>query len=60
MWRICKAAGRPFPKISDDDVIDYMVMEAVTIKVRQEDAEQEEQQKKKEWQRDHKSLDQYR
>lgn len=34
MWRVCKDAGRPWPVLCDDDVIDYMVMEAVAIKVR--------------------------
>lgn len=37
MWRVCKAAGRPWPKLSDDDVIDYMVMEAVALKINRED-----------------------
>lgn len=39
MWRVCKEAGRSWPVISDDPVIDYMVMEAVAIKARKEDDE---------------------
>lgn len=43
MWRTCKAAGRPWPRISDDDVIDYMIMEAVAIKIgKQEEQAQKE------------------
>lgn len=37
MWRVCKAAGRPWPRLSDDDVIDYMVMEAVCLRAGRED-----------------------
>lgn len=37
MWRVCKAAGRPWPRLSEDDVIDYMVMEAVCLRVQRED-----------------------
>jgi hypothetical protein len=37
MWRVCKEAGRPWPRLSDDDVIDYMVMEAVCLRVARED-----------------------
>jgi hypothetical protein len=43
MWRVCKEAGRPWPSLSDDDVIDYMVMEAVALKANKE--EQDEQKK---------------
>lgn len=33
MWRVYKEAGRPWPIVcAEDDVIDYMVMEAVAIK----------------------------
>ena len=37
LWRVHKDAGRPWPVIDDDDVIDYMVMEAISLKVRKED-----------------------
>jgi len=49
-----RAAGRPWPKLSDDPVIDYMIMEAVLIKVQQEDIklrkEAERDAAKKQWQ----------
>jgi len=48
---ISKEAGRPFPKFSDDDVIDYMVTEAVTLKYLQERKAAEEEAKKKDWQK---------
>jgi PHD/YefM family antitoxin component YafN of YafNO toxin-antitoxin module len=38
MWRVCKEAGRPWPVLCpEDDVIDYMVMEAVYLKVQKQD-----------------------
>ena len=42
MMRVCKEARRPFPQLSDDDVIDYIVTEAITFKMlkEQKDAEQ--------------------
>lgn len=53
LWRTCKASGRPFPTVSDDDVLDFMVMEAVTLKVQAEDAaaakKAEQEREKKEW-----------
>lgn len=34
MWRVCKEGGRSWPVIcAEDPVIDYMVMEAVALRV---------------------------
>lgn len=52
IFRVCKETGRPFPKVSDDDVIDFMVLEAVTLKVMHEDNEEAKKQRKKEWKKD--------
>lgn len=60
MWRTYKAAGRPWPKLSDDDVLDYMVMEAVAMKVRKEDAEIAKKQEREAFKKDRSKLDQYR
>lgn len=49
MWRTYKAANRPWPVISDDPVTDYMIMEAVSMKIRKEDSEAEEQQRRKDF-----------
>jgi hypothetical protein len=50
MWRVCKEAGRPWPVIvPEDDVLDYMVMEAVAIKVRQEEKKAAKEAEKAEW-----------
>lgn len=55
-----RAAGRPWPKLSDDPVIDYMIMEAVLVKVKKEDAklqkEAEREAVKNKWQKDRQDL----
>ena len=48
MWRVYKEAGRPWPVLSDDDVLDYMVMEAVALKVQSENRQAEEEAAKQE------------
>jgi hypothetical protein len=63
MWRTCKEGGRPWPVISDDPVIDYMVMEAVAVKVSREDKEAmkkaEDAAKRKKFKEDREGLMQY-
>lgn len=47
---MCKSANRPWPVLCpEDDVIDYMVMEAVALKILEEDKKAAEQAKRKEW-----------
>lgn len=58
MWRTCRDANRPFPRISDDDVIDYMVMEAIALKVRKEERDAAEKAKREEWKQDRDKLKQ--
>lgn len=49
MWRVHTASRRPWPVLSEDDVIDYMVMEAVYLKAMVEDEKaRKEAQKKQE------------
>lgn len=60
MWRVFKAAGRPWPRLDEDDVIDYMIMEAVCLKVNKDDENQEKEQEKKEWMKDKSGLDNLR
>ena len=50
MWRVHKEAGRPWPVICpEDDVIDYMVMEAVAIRVQREDEKLRKAQEREQW-----------
>jgi len=46
IWRTCKAANRPFPTLVEDDVLDYMIVEAVGIKVAREDREAQDEAEK--------------
>lgn len=46
LWRTCKAANRPFPTLSQDDVTDYLITEAVALKVARLDREAQEQAQK--------------
>ncbi len=44
MWRVCKSAGRPWPVLAPgDDVLDYMIMEAVALKVNKQDTDAQEE-----------------
>lgn len=49
MWRVCKEAGRSWPVICADPVLDYMVMEAVMLKVRKQDEEAHKVEERKAW-----------
>lgn len=64
LWRVYKEAGKPFPDLTDDDVLNYLIMEAVTLKAKHQEAEaQKEAEKEAERQRfkkDTSSLEQYR
>ena len=56
LWRVYKEAGRPWPIVCDEDpVIDYMIMEAVCIKVQKADEKARKAQERSEWKkrRDH-------
>lgn len=56
VWRVCKAAGRSFPRVSDDDVIDFLVTEAVYVKASREDQEAAKQQGVENWKQGHNDL----
>lgn len=65
LWRVHKAAGRPWPVLCpEDDVIDYMVMEAVAIKAAKADEkaaeEARKEQERQKFKSDTSALDQYR
>ena len=59
-WRVYSEAGRPIPRLSDDDVLDYMTLEALVVKMRGEEKEAEKEAKRNQWRKDHSSLDSYR
>lgn len=59
MWRVFKEAGRPFPRFTEDDVLDYMLIEAILLKVQREDEEQRKKQKTREWRANRDDLKQF-
>lgn len=60
LWNACKEAGRPWPTLDEDDVIDFMIMEAVAIKSRQQSKEVEQAKERKDWRNDSSGLDDLR
>lgn len=64
LWRVYREAGRPWPVISDDDVLDFMIMEAVALKAKKEERELREEAeleaKRKEFKENYGDLESYR
>jgi hypothetical protein len=60
MWRVYRAANRPWPVLSPDPVIDYMIMEAVAIKAKHEEDTAVEEQKREDFKKDFSSLEHLR
>lgn len=57
MWRAYKQAGKPFPKLDSDDVVDYLIMEALATKSAKEDTEARRQAEIETWRKDHTALE---
>jgi hypothetical protein len=60
MWRAHKASGRPWPILSEDEVLDYLILEAVAVKASKEDAEAVKQTEVERWKRDTSQLEAFR
>lgn len=56
LWRVCKEANRPFPSVSPDDVIDYMVMEALAVKDQEEQQEAQKKAERDAWRKEHRQM----
>lgn len=59
IWRVSKEAGRPFPVLSDDDVIDYQIIEALAAKARKEEKEARDKQEREAFKKDREGLKQF-
>ena len=55
-----KEAGRPIPQLDPDPVIDYMVLEAIAVKIKHEENEAAKKDQRADWKRDTGSLDHLR
>lgn len=58
MWRVHKEAGRPWPTLSPDPVLDYMVMEAVYLRVKKREQEERKAAEREQWKKDREALKQ--
>lgn len=52
IWQVSREAGRPLPQFSEDDVIDFMVTEAVLQRARAASKDAETKQKQRAWKED--------
>lgn len=52
MWTTYREAGRPIPRFSDDDYVDYCIIEAISLKVRKAEAEARKKQERDEWKKE--------
>lgn len=55
-WEAHKDAGRPIPPFSDDDVVDFMVMEALAVKRREAKREAQEKHERAQKRKSHRNL----
>lgn len=56
-----KAAGRPWPVLCpEDDVMDFMICEAVAIKAHKEDEKAQERQRRDDFKKNVEGLEQFR
>lgn len=60
LWRTSKEAGRPFPVLDEDDVIDFMIVEAISARVNKEELDLQKKKKVADWKHDKEGLDNLR
>lgn len=51
-----KESGRPFPEFSPDEVVDYMVAEAVVLKAQEARKEEEKKREREEFRKSHRNM----
>jgi hypothetical protein len=49
LWQTYKEAGRPIPRFSDDDYIDFCVTEALRLRVAKEENKRRKEDERKQW-----------
>lgn len=49
VWRVFRQAGRAIPEFSDDPVTDYLVVEAIALKISKEDADARKNAEREAW-----------
>lgn len=56
MFRVCNRAGIPLPRFSDDEVINYLVTEALVFKEAVEEKREEQAKERNEWRSDREAM----
>ena len=56
LWLASKAAGRPFPPLTADEVLDFMIVEALTLKEHELAQEGQEAKQRESWRKGHAEL----
>lgn len=56
IWRASKSANRPFPSLDDDEVVDYLILEALATKAATEEKDAQKKAKIEAWKKDKSQL----
>lgn len=56
LWLAYREAGRPFPKLSDDDVLDFLGVEAIRLKIGEEQRAGQDAKEREDWRKAHKGM----
>lgn len=59
MWRVHKEAKRPWPVLDSDPLIDFQIMEAVALKVADEDEQARKEREIADWKKDRDKLKEF-
>jgi hypothetical protein len=56
LLRVSRKAGRPLPRFSDDDVLDFMVAEAIVVKDALAEQKERKEAERAEWKTDRSAI----
>lgn len=56
LWSVFRDAGRPFPRLTDDDVLDFVIVEAIRAKVGEEMRKADNEKQGEDFRGSHKGL----
>lgn len=56
LWATAQETKRPIPTLSDDEVVDWLIGEAISVKVGETRKEKQEEDKRTQWRKSHREL----
>lgn len=56
LLRVYREAGRPLPRFSEDEVVDFCVTESLLVAEQEAKERMQEEDKRKSWEREHANL----